>query len=188
MLRWMRISFGSGLFVALVAQVACGGRADEADELGTDVVDGTPVVIAARPPLGTTPGTAEPPPTQEAPAAVNEVPVEEPERPRGPSPGLSMPTRPPLGPDDVFRRLCGDCHGEEAIRAGNVQGGFDYIDNVDRLVEEGWIIALRSDDSPIIQMMEAGEMPPPGVEPRPTRGELAYLRSFIDQPAFWPEP
>lgn len=179
MLRWMRISFASGLFVALVAQVACGGRADEADELGTDVADGTPIVIAARPPLDTTPGTAEPPPTQEAPAAVDEVPVEEPE---------SSATEPRLRPDIILGRLCGSCHGEEAIRSGNVQAGIDYIEDLDRLVDAGLIIALRSDDSLLVQMMDAGEMPPPGVEPRPTRNDILALRGFIDQPLFWPEP
>lgn len=47
---------------------------------------------------------------------------------------------------------------------------------------------MRSDDSLIIQMMDAGEMLPPGVEPRPTRDDLLSMRRFIDRPAFWPEP
>jgi hypothetical protein len=86
----------------------------------------------------------------------------------------------------VLATFCGDCHGERAIESGNVQGGVDYITDIDRLTLELWIIPLRSGESPLVQMMSEGRMPPPGVEPRPTNDDIQILRSFIDDPLLWP--
>jgi hypothetical protein len=87
----------------------------------------------------------------------------------------------------VLTTFCADCHGQRAIEDGNVQGGIDYISDIDRLVEEGWIIPLRSAESPLIQIVNEGSMPPPGVEPRPTNEDILILRRFIDAPLFWPD-
>src|SRR5690606_14865160 len=115
-------------------------------------------------------------PPESASGSSSEVPVE--------APDPSGPTEPRQTPGALLGRFCGTCHGGEAILAGNVQGRIDYIEDVDRLVEEGWIVPLSSDDSPLVQLMAAGEMPPPGVEPRPTTAEILVLRGFIDTPRF----
>lgn len=95
------------------------------------------------------------------------------------------PTAPETLTQDVLVEFCGACHGPQAVRDGNVQGGIDYIVDIDRLVDEGWIVPIDSSGSPIIQMMEDGSMPPGGVRPRPSEGEIAFIARFIDNPDYW---
>jgi hypothetical protein len=89
---------------------------------------------------------------------------------------------------DMLDGLCGSCHGAEAIREGNVQGGFDSVNDFDRMVTQGLIVPLSSADSPLFQVMRDGSMPPPGIEPRATSRDTELLGQFIDNPLFWDVP
>jgi hypothetical protein len=68
-----------------------------------------------------------------------------------------------------------------------VQGGFDYVTDIDRMVTQGLVVPLSSESSPLIQMMRNGRMPPLGVAPRATSSDIQIIASFIDAPEFWPE-
>ncbi len=91
-------------------------------------------------------------------------------------------------PQGTLERFCGSCHGAQAIREGNVQGGFDSVTDIDRMVTLGLVVPLSSADSPLIQVMRNGSMPPPGVEPRVTDRDIQIVAQFIDNPLFWELP
>jgi len=86
---------------------------------------------------------------------------------------------------EVLETHCGACHGAEARATDNVQGDLGYLDDLDRVVERGLIVALESGRSRVVQVMLDGSMPPRGVEPRPSAAEIAAVRAFIDRPAFY---
>jgi hypothetical protein len=85
----------------------------------------------------------------------------------------------------VLERFCGSCHGAEARASGNVMGSIDYIEDIDRLAEEGFIIPLDAERSPIIRQMRDGSMPPERTRPRPTSADISVIAEFIDFPAFY---
>ena len=114
---------------------------------------------------------------------------------------MGMPTEAPPTEDPTFDDVrpdwsvtgtldwfCGSCHGAQAIREGNVQGGFDSVADLDRMVTLGLVVPLSSVDSLLVQVMLNGSMPPPGVEPRPTRNDIQIVAQSIDNPLFWDSP
>jgi mono/diheme cytochrome c family protein len=80
---------------------------------------------------------------------------------------------------------CAACHGP----AGTGKGGFDYLFDRDRLVARNQVVPGKPDESPLLQRIEQGEMPP-GKRPRLHDEERAALRRWIDAgaPAFAPIP
>ena len=111
------------------------------------------------------------------------------------SPNCPGCTEEVLPPEAAFEpplhALCGDCHGSEAVANGSVQGGFDEVENFDRLVADGWVIPLDSTDSPLVQLITSGRMPPVGGQPPPSKSDIALLVQqlswYIDNPRFWPD-
>ena len=85
----------------------------------------------------------------------------------------------------VLRKHCAVCHGP----GGTGKGGFDYLLDRDRLVARNQVAPGRADDSPLLQRIEQGEMPP-GKRPRPGADEVAALRRWIESgaPSFQPTP
>jgi hypothetical protein len=83
---------------------------------------------------------------------------------------------------------CGNCHGYEAVANDEVQGGFDCVEDITCSVRLGFIIPLRSSQSPLIQVMRDQSMPPPGVQPRPDSSLIEAWAGLIDNPLFWPTP
>jgi hypothetical protein len=77
---------------------------------------------------------------------------------------------------DILRVNCGNCH----IGTGS-SGGFDYVDDIDRLIESGLIIPGSREDSPIYARMAEQTMPPASVEQRPTPGQIDLVGFFIDE-------
>ena len=61
---------------------------------------------------------------------------------------------------DVLQTHCYRCHGAE----GNVEGGMNYIVDLDRLVGRKKVIPGKPDDRPSISESSAGTMPPPDVK------------------------
>jgi mono/diheme cytochrome c family protein len=88
--------------------------------------------------------------------------------------------------EDVLEADCGQCHGP-ALTPEQAQGGMNYINDIDQLVENGKIVPLNSAGSLIIQRMRDGNMPPPSSGlPPVTEGDIDTVAQYIDNPRFWP--
>jgi mono/diheme cytochrome c family protein len=163
----------SGLVLALSCSLGCGGKA--ADE--------QPNAPPALPPPYSTPAPPDPPRPAPTPGAT-------------PGQGAMSPTRPPVGNSEedlanaqvrnILVAYCGACHGPPLTR-DEALGGIWFIDDLEELVERGYIVPLRSADSRIIQVMRDGSMPPgaSGLE-AVTESDIQVVARFIDRPAFWP--
>ncbi|HEX3147821.1 MAG TPA: c-type cytochrome domain-containing protein [Gemmataceae bacterium] len=77
---------------------------------------------------------------------------------------------------DVLKTHCYRCHGAE----GNVEGGMNYIADLDRLVVRKKVVPGKADESPIYKRVAAGTMPPPDVKTRPSESDKAALKAWID--------
>jgi len=89
--------------------------------------------------------------------------------------------------ENVLKANCGQCHGS-ALTPASAQAGMNYIDDIDKLVDNGKIVPLNSAQSRIIQRMERGEMPPVSANlPAVTDADINIVSSFIDNPRFWPD-
>ncbi len=112
--------------------------------------------------------------------------------PTGPSPPAAVPPASELAlaraaAENVLRVNCGQCHGP-ALTTATARAGMNYIDNVDELVANGKMTPLASEDSPIVQRMRDGSMPPVGSSgPRPSARDIDQVAEFIDNPVFWPD-
>jgi WD40 repeat protein/mono/diheme cytochrome c family protein len=78
--------------------------------------------------------------------------------------------------EQVLRRYCYRCHGQD----GAVEGGFNYVVDVPRLIASGKIVPGKPDQSPLWKRLAKDSMPPAGEEPRPAERERALLRSWIE--------
>ncbi|HEY7153570.1 MAG TPA: WD40 repeat domain-containing protein [Gemmataceae bacterium] len=85
----------------------------------------------------------------------------------------------------ILRIHCAACHGP----GGTGKGGFDYLLDRDRLVARSQVVPGKPEESPLLQRIEQGEMPP-GKRPRLRDEERAALRRWIDAgaPPFAPAP
>jgi len=178
-------AFSIGISAALLA-LACGSNDDgntdkDADGSGSPVV--TPALpdiqpetcadnqfLAGCPPVGDTPAVA-PPSTQ---------PVVKPSDPAALAKAAA---------ENVLLSQCGQCHGTALSVDEAKGGGFNYINDIDKLVASGKIIPLDPEGSRIIQRMRAGEMPPPnqGFSPVPD-SDIEVVASYIKNPQFWDVP
>jgi hypothetical protein len=77
---------------------------------------------------------------------------------------------------DVLKAHCYRCHGAE----GNVEGGMNYVIDLERLVNRKKVIPGKPDQSPLFKRVVAGTMPPPEVKDRPSEADKAALRAWID--------
>jgi WD40 repeat protein/mono/diheme cytochrome c family protein len=103
---------------------------------------------------------------------------------------LLVATHPARGAEDmatraqaILRTHCATCHAE----GGAGKGGFDYLLDRERLVARHQVVPGKASDSPLLQRIEQGEMPP-GKRPRLGVEEVAVLRRWIDAgaPSFQP--
>lgn len=85
----------------------------------------------------------------------------------------------------ILSTHCAACHGP----GGSGKGGFDYLLDRDRLVARNQVVPGKPGESPLLQRIEHGEMPP-GKRPRLHDEERAALRRWIDAgaPSFAPVP
>lgn len=75
---------------------------------------------------------------------------------------------------EVLTAHCVRCHGD----AANAKGGFGYVLDRERLVSRGKVVPGKPADSPLVRMVESGEMPPAGRK-RPSAEELTALRQWV---------
>jgi serine/threonine-protein kinase len=105
----------------------------------------------------------------------------------GPATGTSEADLAKAAAENVLKANCGQCHGS-ALTPQAAQAGMNYIDDIDKLVENGKITPLNSATSKIVQRMQRGEMPPVSSGlPAVTDNDIAVVSSFIDNPRFWPD-
>jgi WD40 repeat protein/mono/diheme cytochrome c family protein len=76
----------------------------------------------------------------------------------------------------ILKAHCYKCHGE----AGAVEGGMNYINELDRLVVRKKVIPGKPDESPIFKRINNGSMPPPDVTSRVTDAEKAIVKQWIE--------
>ena len=76
----------------------------------------------------------------------------------------------------VLKVHCYRCHGE----AGAVEGGMNYIIDLERLVSRKKIIPGKADESPIFKRIAKGTMPPPDVKDRVSDADIAAVKQWID--------
>src|SRR5579871_5476713 len=78
-------------------------------------------------------------------------------------PMLLLATNPTHAEDTLSERAqtvlikhCANCHGPY----GTAKGGFNYVLDRDRLLAREQVVAGKPDESPLLQRIEQGEMPP----------------------------
>lgn len=76
----------------------------------------------------------------------------------------------------VLRKNCHRCHGED----GSVEGGFNFVLDVPRLIASRKIVPGKPDESPLWKRLAKDSMPPAGEEPRPDETERAIVRQWIE--------
>ena len=82
-------------------------------------------------------------------------------------------------PVDVRRILdahCHRCHGQD----GAVEGGFNYVADLGKLVERKKVVPGKAAASPLVRRIADGSMPPAGEKPRVSDADLATLKRWID--------
>jgi mono/diheme cytochrome c family protein len=89
--------------------------------------------------------------------------------------------------ENVLRANCGQCHGPLLTPAA-ARAGMNFIDDIDALVNQGKLVPLSSEESPVVRRMRDGSMPPLGTNgPRPSDRDIEIVADFVDDPLFWPE-
>lgn len=83
---------------------------------------------------------------------------------------------------DVLGQHCAECHSAAGAQAAV---GPLAIDDAAELVRSGLVIPLNSAQSPLLQLLGSGTMPPPDRAPLRAH-ELELLALWIDTPSFWP--
>lgn len=92
--------------------------------------------------------------------------------------GSKPPPAEPVSPQEalalaVLAKNCGSCHGT----AG--QGGISYIEDKDKLIQNGKIVRGDPASSPIFSMMSEEAMPPPAITQRPSTADIEIVRQWI---------
>ena len=163
--------------VAVLA-MACGNGIDEpqdndddvAVDIDRDTCEDNQLLAGCTPPDPTTADPDEPDPTTETP-----------------DPGVSELELARASAENVLRVNCGQCHGPQLSEVA-ARAGMNFIDDIDRLVNEGKLIPLNAAESPVVVRMREGSMPPLNNDgPRPSDREISQVADFIDDPLFWPE-
>lgn len=78
--------------------------------------------------------------------------------------------------EDILRRNCLTCHGEQ----GSDKGGIDFILDREALVDNEFLNPGNADESRLFEVVSSKEMPPPGKKPRPSGAETEALKKWID--------
>lgn len=100
---------------------------------------------------------------------------DEPEPP-DPSGGESVDCAPlALQVEAVLDTNCADCHGP----GSGGQGGMDYVTSLASLIAKKKVIPGDPEGSPLFSRMSAQQMPPGGVQPRPSVDDIEVIRQWI---------
>jgi mono/diheme cytochrome c family protein len=76
----------------------------------------------------------------------------------------------------VLKAHCYRCHGE----GGAVEGGMNYISDLERLVARKKVVAGKADESPVFKRIAKGSMPPADANDHLTDAEKALVKQWID--------
>jgi len=122
---------------------------------------------------------------------INDNPI--PDRPEpGPAQGADPDEEPSAedlaraAAENVLASNCGQCHGP-ALTPAQASAGMNYIDDIQKLADEGKIIPLNSAGSRVIERMRDGSMPPTQSQlPKVGEADINIVAQFIDNPRFWP--
>ncbi len=79
----------------------------------------------------------------------------------------------------ILKQHCYRCHGEN----GAVEGGFNYVQDLERLVQRRKVIANDPAKSPVMKRIHDGTMPPPEVKERLKPEEIETLQQWIKEGA-----
>jgi mono/diheme cytochrome c family protein len=91
------------------------------------------------------------------------------------------------GATNVLASNCGQCHGP-ALTPLQASAGMNYIQDMDKLAENGKLIPGNSAGSRIIQRMKDGSMPPlTSGKAKVSDADIDVVAQFIDNPSFWPD-
>lgn len=80
---------------------------------------------------------------------------------------------------DVKRILdthCHRCHGQD----GAVEGGFNYVLDLPKLLDRKKLLPGNADRSPLLRRIADGTMPPPGEKPPVSAADLATLKAWVN--------
>lgn len=77
---------------------------------------------------------------------------------------------------EVLKTHCYRCHGEN----GSVEGGLNYLLDLDKLTQRKKLVPGKADQSPIYKRVAKDNMPPVEVEQRLTDAEKTALKDWID--------
>jgi len=86
---------------------------------------------------------------------------------------------------NILDANCGSCHGRVDPPA-SPPGRLEFTYDIDRMLELGLIVPLSSETSPLVLVMLNGSMPPPALGLPISGPDIEGVRSFIDNPRFWP--
>jgi len=91
--------------------------------------------------------------------------------------------------ESLLSSYCGECHGPLPSSCPPAAcDGLTWIDDIDKLVQEATIVPGRPDESPVIQMMVDGSMPPgmyPDAPPELIERVSAFIVSLCATRAGW---
>jgi mono/diheme cytochrome c family protein len=174
-------AFSIGFSTALLA-LACGSDSSNSGDDPEEVVPSRPVVETC----DDNPLLAQC--QDELPADdVNGDPIPRPDPTPAPDPGGSAEDIARAQAENILASNCGGCHGP-ALTEEDASAGMNYIQDMDRLAEEGQLIPGDSRGSFIIQRMREGSMPPPNANrPQVSAAEIDTVAAFIDNERFWPD-
>jgi WD domain, G-beta repeat/Planctomycete cytochrome C len=77
---------------------------------------------------------------------------------------------------DVLKAHCYRCHGAE----GNVEGGMNYVTDLERLVARKKVVPGKPEQSPVYKRVAAGSMPPAEANDKLADADKASLKAWID--------
>ncbi len=104
-----------------------------------------------------------------------------------PTPPDPVPPEPPPETDlqtaqveNILKAECGACHGTQLTEL-TARAGMNYINDMEQLVENGKVLPLDAENSPIIKRMRSGTMPPPseGYD-RVATAQIDIVANYID--------
>jgi mono/diheme cytochrome c family protein len=174
-------AFSIGFSVAVLA-LACGSDSDNGNTGGDEEID-----LPQRETCEDNPLLADCPLPE---TDINDNPI--PDRPE-PTPDTGNPDEEPspeelarAAAENVLASNCGQCHGP-ALTPAQASAGMNYIDDIQKLADEGKIIPLNSAGSRVIERMRDGSMPPTQSQlPKVGEADINIVAQFIDNPRFWP--
>ena len=79
----------------------------------------------------------------------------------------------------ILKANCYRCHGQE----GAVEGGMNYILDLERLVLRKKVVPGQPDKSPLYKKLVNNLMPPPDEQPRLSEADRALLKQWIESGA-----